>query len=134
MGNELFGIDIAGIIDDNVSDGVLDVTVVRYTAGSRTAGNLTGGTNRAPVTVTGIKGFWEDFANAFSNPPGVNLEVNDRKAVLIGDSIPEGGLPRRNDAITIDGMTLYVVQPLSVDPAQAVYVFLCRDRTGSDNV
>lgn len=132
MGTELFGVDIAGIVADNIGDGVLDVVITRYTAGTRTPGNLTGGLNRSPATVTGIKGFWEDFATQFSAPPGVALEVNDRKAVLIGDTIPAGGMPLRNDAITIDGQTLYMAQPIAVDPARAVYEFLCRDRRGAD--
>lgn len=134
MGTELFGIDISGIIADNVGEGVLDVIVTRYTAGTRTPGNLTGGQNRTPQTVTGIKGFWEDFTSSFQAPPGISIEVNDRKAVLIGDTIPPGGMPLRNDAITIDGQTLYMATPLNVDPARAVYVFLCRDRVGSDGV
>jgi hypothetical protein len=106
----------------------MDVTVTRYVEGARTAGNLTGGKAQTPATVTGIKGFWEDFTGMV--PPGV--EVGDRKAVLIGDTIPPGGLPLQNDAITIEGITLYAARLLSRDPAAAVYTFLCRDRRGTD--
>lgn len=133
-GNELFGVDIAGIIDSAMSDGLLDVTISRNVEGGRTPGSLTGGKTKTPESVDTVKGFWEDFANEFERPPGVELEADDRKAVLIGDTIPEGWVPRRNWAITIDGLTLFVVRPLQVDPARAVYVFLCRDRTGPDKV
>jgi hypothetical protein len=132
MGNELFGIDIAGIIADAVGSGLLDVVVTRYTAGARDPNNMSGGRARTAETVEGIKGFFEDFTGL--PRPGFEVELGDRKAVLIGDTIPPGGEPRRNDAITIEGVTLYAVQLYSRDPAAAVYVFQCRDRRGQDGV
>lgn len=126
MGNELFGVDIAGIIAENTAGQLLAVTVTRYTRGDRNPANLTAGQPKTPATVTGITGFWEDFTG--TPPPGVDIELNDRKAVLIGDTIPAGGHPLRNDAITIEGETLYMVKLLSRDPAAAVYTYLCRDR------
>lgn len=132
MGAELFGVDIAGIIADNMAGQLFAVTVTRYTEGERDAGNLTGGKPQTPATVVGIDGFWEDFTR--DPPPGVELELGDRKAVLIGDSIPAGGHPLKNDAITIEGETLFMVQLISRDPASAVYVYQCRDRRGPDGV
>lgn len=126
MGSELFGVDIAGIVADVMGGQLLDVTVTRYAEGDRDPDNLTGGKPRTPATVTGISGFWEDFTR--DPPPGVTVELGDRKAVLIGDTIPAGGHPRRNDGITIEGVTLYMVQLVSRDPASAVYVYQCRDR------
>lgn len=129
-GNELFGIDIAGIIADATSDGLLPVTVTKQVAAARDPDNLTGGPVRAPATFGGIKGIWEDVPRL--PPPGVEIRLNDRVALLIGGTIPAGGLPDRNDAITIAGLTLYVVQLLAQDPANAHYRFLCRDRRGPD--
>lgn len=132
MGSPLFGVDIAGIIADATNGQLLPVSVERYSRGARDPGNLTGGQPATPATVAGIQGFWEDFTG--TPPPGVELELNDRKAILIGDTIPAGGAPLRNDAITIEGQTLYVVQLISRDPASAVYTYLCRDRRGPDGV
>ena len=87
---------------------------------------MTGGKPRTPQTVVGIRGIWEDLPKM--PPPGVTFELNDRIALLIGDTIPAGGLPKRNDAITIEGMTLYSVQQIGRDPAAAGYRFLCRER------
>lgn len=132
MGAELFGVDIAGLIADAMDGQLFDVTITRYTPGERDPNNLTGGLPQTPATVTGISGFWEDFTG--QPPPGVEVELNDRKAVLIGDTIPAGGLPLRNDAIEIEGQTLYAVQLIGRDPASAVYVYQCRDRRGPDGV
>lgn len=128
MGNDLFGIDIAGIVFDNFDGQLFDVLIERYARGEREANNLTGGRAVTPSTFA-AQGFWEDFT---STPPGVEIELNDRKAVLIGDSIESGGIPERLDAITIEGQTLYVERQLSRDPAAATYVFHCKDRRGPD--
>ena len=133
MGNPIFGVDIAGIVNDVIGEGVFDATITRYTRGARAAGNLTGGRAATAATVD-CKGFWEDFTG--TPPPGVELELNDRKAILIGDSVPAGGLPRVNDQITIHepigDSSLFMVKLLSRDPAAAVYTYLCRDRVGPD--
>lgn len=134
MGNVLFGVDIAGIIADAMGDGLLPVTITREVKGARTPGNLTGGRASAPVEFECV-GFWDDI-NPGSVPAGTELEVTDRKLVLIGDTVQPGGLPLRNDACTVHEeagpVTLYCVQPLSRDPAAAVYSYLCRDRKGPD--
>ena len=131
MGNPLFGVDIAGIVADVIGPAVLDVTITRYVRGARDPNNLTAGVALTPVTFA-CKGFWEDYSGLA--PPGVTVEENDRKAVLIGDTIPDGGIPQRNDEITIEGATLFVAKLQSRDPAAAVYVFQCGDRRGSDGV
>jgi len=134
MGNEVFGVDIAGIIADSLGDGLFDVTITREVRGERAASNLTGGRQKSAPLSFECKGFWEDFSNT---PPGIELEVGDRKAVLLGDTIPAAALPiLRNDLITVheDGgdIALYVERPMRRDPAAAVYEFQCRDRRGPD--
>lgn len=126
MGNKLFGVNISGIIKTTIAPGLLPVVVVRNVEGDRDPDNLTGGRPKTPTTVKGIRGIWEDLPKF--PPAGVTFELNDRIAMLIGDTIPAGGLPLRNDAITIEGLTLYSVQQLSRDPAAAAYRFLCRER------
>lgn len=128
---EMFGIDISGLIADAMSGQLFAVTVTRYTEAAEDPDDLTGG-GRVPTVIEGAEGFWEDFTG--NPPPGVTVELNDRKAVLIGDTVPAGGLPQRGDAITIEGQTLYAVQLITRDPASAVYVYQCRDRRGADGV
>lgn len=134
MGNVIFGVDIAGIIADALGDAVLEVTIARDVRGPRQAGNLTGG--RASVSVTfDCMGFWEDISPGGVRP-GIEVEATDRKLVLIGDTVPVGGFPLRNDLCTVHeeagDVSLYCVQQLSRDPAAAVFQYLCRDRRGPD--
>lgn len=130
MGNELFGVDISGIIADQIGPAVLAVTITREPRdGSRQAGNLTGGLVKGAPQSWECRGFWEDFTG--TPPPGVEILLNDRKAVLIGDTIPPEALPLlADDAISCEGQTLYMVKLLARDPAAAVFTLLCRDRRG----
>lgn len=128
---EMFGIDISGLIAGAMAGQLFPVTITRYAEVAEDPNDLTGG-GRTPTPVDGAEGFWEDFTG--TPPPGVVVELNDRKAVLIGDTIPAGATPRRGDAITIEGQTLYAVKLISRDPASAVYVYQCRDRRGPDGV
>lgn len=126
MGNKLFGVNISGLIKTHVAPGLLPVVITRKIAGERDPDNLTGGQPMTPTTVNGVRGIWEDLPKL--PPAGVTFEQNDRIALLIGDTIPAGGLPKRNDKISIEGLTLYAVQQIGRDPAAAAYRFLCRER------
>lgn len=126
MGNPLFGVDIAGLINQHVGAGVLVVQISKQVAtGARDPDNLAAGIPSEPV-VHNCKGFWESYSIA--EVDGVNVLKTDKKANLIGDSIPAGGMPVYGDEITIAGETRFVVQLDSVDPANALYVFRCRDQ------
>lgn len=126
MGNILFGVDIAGLINTHVGAGVLDVVITKQIAtGERDPDNLAGGFPRAPAT-HGCKGFWDSYAVA--DIDGVNVLKTDKKACLIGESIPAGAMPEYADIITIAGETRFCVELDSVDPANALYIFKCRDQ------
>jgi hypothetical protein len=127
---ELFGVDIRGLVAANIGPGLLDVTVTRQAATTRDPDNLTGGYSVTPASFSGIKGIWESLPR--TPPAGVEFELNDRIALLIGGTFPAGLKIARNDAITINGATLYAVQPIEEDPAEAAQKWLCRDRKGTD--
>lgn len=120
------GVDIAGIIADVFAGNLADVTITRRVRGARDPNALTAGRPVVPQVVGGITGFWDDYTGL--PPAGIELKLGDRRAVLIGDTIPVGGHPEVDDGITIEGQTLYMVKLESRDPAAAVYVYQCRDR------
>lgn len=135
MGNEIFGVDLAGIIADAFDGQTFDVSIVRTPRGARDPDNLTGGPVAADPVTYECQGFWDDFTG--TPPPGVDLELNDRKLVAFGDTLPAGFVFKLNDAITVheavgDVGPLYFVKLLSRDPAAAVYTSLCRDRASPE--
>ncbi len=124
MGNPLFGVDISGLIKKHIGPGVNDATLIKVTAGSRTGGQLTGGTN--PTTVShACKGFL-----GVLNRNRVDLSLTEERDVMIallGDTIDGGAtVPVPGDRITLLGTT-YNIVIVNVDPAQAVYS--CQSRS-----
>lgn len=118
MGNPLFGVDISGLINSNIGPGVNDAILISVTPGSRTGGQLTGGTNPTSVS-TPCKGFL-DVLNR-NRLVGTLVADGDVVIALIGDSISGGSIaPEPGDQITILSKT-YEVITVDTDPAKAVY-------------
>ncbi len=123
MGNPLFGVDISGLIKKHVEAGVNDAVLIKVTGGSRTAGQLTGGTN--PTTAShDCKGFIDILDR--NRVDATLTEKADTLIALLGDTINGGStVPTPGDRITILGTTYNVIQVL-VDPAQALYPCILR--------
>lgn len=125
MGNPLFGVDISGLIRDNIGPGVLDATLRRITAGTRTSGHLTAGTNPATVDYA-CKGFIDRQAN--QDMKGTIVAEGNVTVVLIGDTINAGdptSAPQNGDWVTIEGAT-YKIDVVDRDPAAATYTLRCK--------
>lgn len=125
MGLPLFqnyGIDIAKLINQHISPAVLPATLTKVTPGTRTAGQLTGGTN--PTTTSyACRGFI-DSKNRHDRD-GELIDNGTETILLIGDSISGGTVaPTVGDRVTIEG-TLYVIQTVGRDPAGATYSLQC---------
>lgn len=124
MGNELFGVDISGLIKDNIGPGVLDATLTKFTAAGRTPGQVTGGLHPTS-TAYACKGFIDSQANR--DVKGTLVSDGRVTILLIGDTINSGdpdSAPETGDHITIEGTT-YVVQVVDRDPAAATYTCAC---------
>lgn len=121
MGNKLFGVDIAKLIETNVGPGLLPATVTRQVKGTRGA-SLTAAIPVTTQTFT-CRGVWDDYT--YSRFSADNEIISgDKKALLIGLKT----VPRKEDVITIAGVSLVVVRIDSADPAGATYQVQCRDR------
>lgn len=122
MGNPLFGVNISGIIKDNIGPGVLSATLIKFTPGTRTPGQLTGGTNPTSVSYS-CRGFIDRQAN--KDIRGTLIDDGNVVIVLIGDTIDGGNAasaPEGGDHVTIEGTT-YVIGVVDRDPAAATYTF-----------
>lgn len=122
MGNKLFGIDIAKLVHQNISKGVLPATLHKVTPGTRTPGQLSGGTNPTPVDYP-CRGFIDRKARR--NQEGQLTQNGTETIVLIGNSISGGSVaPEINDRVTIEG-ALYTISALDRDPAGATFTLDC---------
>lgn len=126
MGNPLFGVNISGLIKDNIGPGVLSATLTKFTSGTRTAGQLTGGTNPTSVAYP-CRGFIDKQVNR--DREGTLISDGTVKIVLIGDTIDNGNsaaAPTTNDQVTLEGKVYVIRGPIDRDPAAATYSFLAK--------
>ena len=118
MGIPLFGVDISGIIAQEIGPGVLPATLIVFTPGIRSAIDSTGGTLPTEASVEG-RGFIDDYSE--NEVDGTLVQRGDKKIILIGDTFTGFPVPKPNDKITIEGITFKIVGPVKRDPAAATY-------------
>lgn len=113
----LFGIDIAGIIGDNLGPGLLPATLIKVTPGTRTPGSLTGGANAttASYSARGILVEYDD-----KEIDGTLVVKGDKQVLLLGATIASSKIPVPGDSVTIEGYTYNIIK-VSRDPAAATY-------------
>lgn len=118
----LFGVDIAGVIAQAMGPGLLAATLIKVFPGTRTSGNLAGGTNASTLSYP-ARGFTESYRA--SQIDGDLVRRGDRKVVLLGATIPGRVVPEAGDRLTIEGRTFSVVR-VERDPAAATYTLQVR--------
>jgi len=123
MGNPLFGVDISGLINANVGPGVNDATLTKVSPGTRTPGQLTGGTNPTSTSYD-CKAFVDPIDR--SRIDGTLVKDGDALVQIVGDSVAAGQVPAVGDTVTILSRT-YEIVAIEVDPALALYS--CQGRT-----
>ncbi len=117
----LFGLDIAGIINTEIAaaGGLVAGTLTKTSAGTRTGGALTAGTN--PVTtVHAISGFVEKRTRRFEGQLIADVMT---VVTILGASVSPAAVPEVNDSVTLDGADHVLTALLSRDPASAIYEF-----------
>lgn len=128
MGITLAGIDVSGIVKTELGDKVLtdgehSVTLHKRAVGTRTPGQLTGGTNPTDTPYT-CKGFID--SKRVTKFRGTLVEKGDVFVVLLGDTISGGTVaPTTKDQVTAEGVR-YSIRELDRDPAAATYTLLCK--------
>ncbi|MCH9664661.1 MAG: hypothetical protein K0U41_02295 [Gammaproteobacteria bacterium] len=114
---ELFGIDIAGIVAQEIGPRVLPATLIVITRGPRDPADPTepGPEIRTPHP---CRGFIEDYDD--DKIDGTLVQRGDRLVTLIGGTLPSGIIPTGSDKVTIEDST-YNVERIKRDPAAATY-------------
>jgi len=121
--SDLFGLDIAGLIHDNIkgAGGLLDGYVIRIVEGARDDNDLSAGPQRTEYNYN-AHGMWEDYDH--KDIDGVHVKDGFRKALVLGKSLPAGFVPRIGDEVQFE-FERGIVRRVQRDPASATYTLHC---------
>lgn len=117
----LFGVDIAAEINAAMGQDLLPATLHKVSAGTRTSGQQTSGTNPTE-TDHAARGFVEESfrQEGEQDDDGSLVTRIKRRVILLGDSIAGGAVPEGGDKVTIEGVKHSVLN-VQRDPARATY-------------
>ncbi len=118
---KLFGVDIAKIVNQEISPGLLEGTLTHEVPGTRTTGNLAGGTN--PTTSThSFKGIQEDLS--VFRPEELNEEATAGVLIVV-NSLSPTIVPVIGDKVVFAaGDPVMRILSIKKDPASAT--LLCQ--------
>lgn len=114
----LFGLDIAGIIAQNMGRGLRPGVLTSFTPGTRTTGSLGGGNNPTSTTHT-FRGF-KDTTSVLR--PGTLVENASAVITILGGTISPAVKPDEGDTIVLDDESFVIVGPVVADPAEATFI------------
>jgi hypothetical protein len=119
--NSLFGLNIAVILADEIAaaGNLQSGTLVKTSPGTRTPGNLTGGTNpdTVPYTIQGVVSAGEQRREG-----QVGADVVS-EIMILGATLNPVGVPEVNDEVTLDSKVYILTKLIARDPAGAAYQF-----------
>lgn len=114
---DIFGVDLAGIMADELGPLVFDQTLIVVTD-TRDPNNSTKRI-KSEVRHT-CKGFIDVFDDGMIN--GTTIKFSDRKIVILGGTLPVGVVPTSGDMIVAEGQTFTITEGgVRRDPAGATY-------------
>ena len=118
---ELFGLNIAEIINDAVNDagGLTPGKLTHLTIGARDVSNPTGGTNPTE-TIHIFQGIISKKQIKRDNQVSAFFETT---ISILSDSLKPGVVPAVNDFVDMGGIRYTLIELLSVDPSLANYKF-----------
>ena len=122
MGNNLFGANISGKIAKSLGPKLLPMSLVKVVPGTRSPTDPSSGTNPTKRNFP-CRGIVDTYKT--TQMDGTIVKMGDRKALLLGDTLPRGVVPEPNDEIRAEG-ALFTVVNVERDPDAATY--LCQMR------
>ena len=117
---DLFGLDIAAIIDDAMGADLLQGQLRKKArkSGGRPAGSLTAGNAEDFGDPVAFNGFMEERTE--ENRGGSLTRLEGRVISVLGGSLPDDTTPERGDSLTLEGKTYIIIETMR-DPAGAVF-------------
>lgn len=117
MGNKLFGKDIAGVINAKLGPLLLPLSLVKVVSGARNAAEPSAGSNPTQTSYP-CRGILDSYRD--SQYDETIIKRGDRKALILGDSLPTGVVPQPSDKVVAEGR-VYNVVGVDRDPDAATY-------------
>ena len=117
MGNKLFGVDIAGALNTALGPLLPSMTLTKVLPGTRSASDPSAGTQPTSRAYP-CKGILDTYRT--SQIDQTIVKQGDRKALLLGDSLPSGVVPAPGDTVTAEG-AVFTVVAVERDPDAATY-------------
>lgn len=114
---DIFGVDLAGLIEEHLGDLVFDQTLIVVTSKRDPANSTKTLKSETPYP---CKGFVDVFADRLID--GTAIKYTDRKIVILGNTIPASIEPKGGDKIIAEGKTFTITDDgVRRDPAGATY-------------
>lgn len=122
---KLFGVDIAGILHQNLSPGLLPGRLYAQNTAVRDPDNPTAGPIESTPTLHTFKGIVNNYTD---NEVDNNLILReDRKILIIANSLSPAITPETGMSVQVDGSPgTFIIIRVKRDPASATY--LCQGR------
>lgn len=117
MGNNLFNADIAGKLAAAMGPLLASMSLIKVVPGTRSPTDPSAGTNPTRRTFP-CKGILDSYRT--SQFDETIIKRGDRKALILGNTLPVGVIPEPNDEVKAEGSTFTVVA-VERDPDAATY-------------
>ena len=113
---KLFGIDVAKLVDKNISKGLLPGVLIKYDVLVRTTGSLSEGTR------TSTRHTFKGIVSSLSSVRTTTIIENATDMVtMITNSIKPSAAPEQGDEVEIGGSTYVILGDIVSDPADATF-------------
>lgn len=122
--SDLFGIDVAGIVADEMGDGLLPATLKKIKTYTPSTRDPTGPprTTSEGHSCSGVRLELSQFDRTLDV-----AKLSSAKVMLLAGTLPAGVEPETGDQITIDGATKTIVEDgVKCDPAKATWTCYVR--------
>lgn len=119
---ELFGLDIAGIINDAFVGQLVSGTLTQVVPGARNA-NVTSGRAKTNTDHAFTDGIIDSYTD--DEIDGTTIKAGDRRILIIAETLASSVVPKANWTVTIESDTYRIVR-VHRDPAAATFTLQCR--------
>lgn len=120
MGNPLFGIDVAGLVNQHIAPGLNPLVLHVLREGTDSDSNDPTGPTTSSFTNRNGRGLLSSYRA--TEVDGKRIQSGDVRIIIIGDSLPRGIVPQVDSEVTIRGSRYRLKEPIDRDPADATYV------------